>query len=384
MDWSELLADCVDFARRLIQTPSMPGQEQQLAQLIAREMRRHGFDEVWIDARGNVSGRIFGQDRNLGAIVLNSHMDHVDPGDLSLWPYPPYAAEVHGGRLYGRAACDIKGPLAVQVYSLLALKRMGLRPKRDVVFTGVVEEEVGGAGASFWADTLAYDVDLIILGEPSRNNLSLGHRGIAQFWVKFSGKSVHASVPDSGVNPNLSLARFLTALEAQRHTLPEHALLGKTTVAPTIIEVDTRSMNVTPAWTRLLLDFRTASMSTNDIVAFVRQVAGDLPFTLSNAWTDESDAPVAGSDDIIFGYYTDPEGDDIEPIVDAISRGMGWRPELTSYQFATDGRFFTSLGATIIGYSPGEENLAHTVDESISLEMMADSLRGYVELLRTF
>jgi acetylornithine deacetylase/succinyl-diaminopimelate desuccinylase-like protein len=274
--------------------------------------------------------------------------------------------------------------MAVQVYSMVALKRMGVRPRRDVVFTGVVEEEVGGAGASFWAENLAYDVALIVLGEPSRNHLSLGHRGIAQFWVKFSGKSVHASVPDSGRNPNLSMARFLIALEEQRHTLPAHELLGKTTVAPTIIEVDTRSMNVTPAWTRVLLDFRTASMSTNDIRSFVNQVAGELPFTLNHAWKDKADAPVVGSDETIFGYYTDPESADIQPIVEAISQGMGWRPELTSYQFATDGRFFVPLGATVIGYSPGEENLAHTVDESISLKMMADSLRGYVELIRTF
>ncbi len=384
MDWSGLLRDCVDFARRLIQTPSMPGQEGQLAHLIAQELRGQAFDEVWIDEIGNVSGRLFGQERGRGAIVLNSHLDHVDPGDLSLWPFPPFAAEVHNGRLRGRGACDIKGPLAVQVYSMVALKRMNRRPLRDVVFSGVVQEEVGGAGAAFWADHLDYDVDLIVLGEPSENHLSLGHRGIAQYWVKFSGKSVHASVPDSGLNPNLSLAKFLIGLDKERRTLPAHALLGDTTVAPTIIEVDTGSMNVTPAWTRVLLDFRTASMSSNDIVRFIDRLAAGLPYTLNDAWTDKPDAPVNGSDEIISGYYTQPDSDEVRRIVGAISRGMGWRPELTSYRFATDGRLFTSLGATIVGYSPGEENLAHTVDESISLAMMADSLRGYVELLSSY
>ena len=43
-----------------------------------------------------------------------------------------------------------------------------------------------------------------------------------------------------------------------------------------------------------------------------------------------------------------------------------------------------SLGAPIVGYSAGEEPLAHTVDESISIEMMADSLRGHVELLLSY
>ena len=39
MDWDKLLADCVDFAQRLIRTPSMPGQEAALAALVADELR---------------------------------------------------------------------------------------------------------------------------------------------------------------------------------------------------------------------------------------------------------------------------------------------------------------------------------------------------------
>ena len=383
-DWDSLLAGCVDFTRRLIQVPSMPGEEAALAQLVAGEMRRLQFDEVWLDEAGNVSGRVFGQDRALGSIVLNSHLDHVDPGDPGLWPFPPYAAEVSEGRIHGRGACDIKGPLAVQIYAMAALIETNQRPVRDLVFCGVVEEEVGGAGAAYWAEHLDYDVALIVLGEPSSNQLSLGHRGVRQMWVKFAGKSVHASVPDQGHNPNLLLAEFLLRLDRLQDELPGHALLGQTTVAPTIIEVDTTSMNVTPAWARVLLDFRTAAMSVDDLVEFIARVAGDLPFELSDAWSMEPDARPKRSAGPISGFYTAPEVEDVALVRAALARGMGWRPELSSYQFATDGRHFTTLGATIAGYSPGEEHLAHTVDESIALKMMADSLRGHVELLRSY
>ncbi len=172
MDWDKLLADCVDSTQRLIQTPSMPCQEVAVANLIAEEMRGLEFDEVWIDDIGNVHGRIFGQDRSLGALVLNSHTDHVDPGDPILWPVPPYSGEIVDGRILGRASCDIKGPLAVQVYSMAALLRQGERPRRDVVFTGVVQEEIGGAGAQYWIKHLDYPVELIVLGEPSDNNVA--------------------------------------------------------------------------------------------------------------------------------------------------------------------------------------------------------------------
>jgi len=355
-----------------------------MSQLVAAEMRRLQLDEVWTDDVGNVSGRLFGQNRELGAIVLNSHLDHVDPGELNLWTTPPYEPTVRDDRLYGRGSCDMKGPLAVQVYSIAALKWLGRSPKRDVVFSGVVEEEIGGRGAQFWAQGLNYDVDLIVLGEPSSNQLSLGHRGIAQYWVKFSGKSVHASVPASGTNPNQALAKFLTRLDQMSRDLPGHAVLGRTTVAPTIIEVDTQSMNVTPAWVRVLLDFRTAAMSSLEIVDFVRAVAGDSPVVISDALSDDPEAPIRSDDQPIYGFYTDPKDADVERVRDLVGKGMGWRPALESYQFATDGRHFKSLGAPIIGYSPAEEHLAHTVDESISLEMIADSLRGHVELLGNF
>src|SRR5688572_7942394 len=94
MDWDQLLRDCVDFTRRLIQTPSMSFEEAAIARVIAEKMRRLGFDEVWLDEMENVCGRIYGRDRSLPALVLNSHTDHVDPGDPSLWPVPPYSGEI--------------------------------------------------------------------------------------------------------------------------------------------------------------------------------------------------------------------------------------------------------------------------------------------------
>jgi putative selenium metabolism hydrolase len=384
IDWEELLDGCVDFAQRLVQTPSMPFEEETIAHLIAEEMNRLEFDEVWLDKIGNVYGRIHGQDRKKGALVLNSHTDHVDPGDPDLWPVPPFSAEIVDGRILGRGACDIKGPMAVQIYSMAAMKRMGIMPPRDVVFTGVVQEEIGGAGAVYWAENLDYPVALCVLGEPSSNQISLGHRGILQMWLTFHGRSVHASVPDKGENPNYALSTFLNRLIERRSELKAHELLGRTSVAPTIVEVDTKSGNVTPAWTRVLLDFRTAAESPNSLQAFVNDLASDLPHALSDAWASDPNVPLQDSDQIIYGYYTPPESDVVQRSRAAITAGMGWEPELISYNFATDGRHFVPYNIPIIGYSPAEEHLAHTIKESISISMMAESLKGHVRLIGDF
>lgn len=384
MNWDVLLQDCVDFTQRLIQTPSMPFAEQAIAELVAAECRRLGFDQVWIDEVGNVNGRVHGQDRSSGAVVLNTHLDHVDPGEPGLWSVPPYGGQVVDGRIIGRGACDIKGPLAVQVYSMAGLLRNGERPRRDVVFTGVVQEEIGGAGAIYWIENLDYEVALVVLGEPSDNRLALGHRGVTQMWVTFNGRSVHASVPEKGINPNYALAEFLHQLADARSQLSGHPLLGATSVTPTRIEVDTRSNNVTPAWTRVCLDFRTASESHNSIAAFVRQLAGDQPVQLNYALLGTYDDPYPESDETIYGYYTPPESDVVQRAQAAIGNGVGHAPELSSYQFATDGRHFVPYNLPIIGYAPSEEEMAHVVDESISIAKMGESLRGHVQLLREF
>ncbi len=384
MDWNTLLDDCVDFTQRLIQTPSMPFEERAIAELVAAECRMLGFDEVWIDGIGNVNGRIRGQNPSLGALVLNTHLDHVDPGEPSLWSVPPFSGEVVNGRIIGRGACDIKGPLAVQVYSMAALLRSGEHPRRDVVFTGVVQEEIGGGGAKYWVENLDYEVALVVLGEPSDNKLALGHRGITQMWVMFNGRSVHASVPEKGVNPNYALAEFLHKLAGAKSQLSGHPLLGATTVSPTIIEVDTRSTNVTPAWTRVCLDFRTASESHNSLAAFVHKVAGDQPVQITYALLGGKDDPYPESDETIYGFYTPPESDEVQRALAAIANGVGHVPELTSYRFATDGRHFVPYNLPMIGYAPSEEDQAHVVDESISIEKMGESLRGHVQLLREF
>ena len=381
MEWETLLNDCVDFAQRLIRTPSMPGQEQAIAALIAEELARLGYDKVWDDPAGNIFGRVYGQDRSLPALALNTHLDHVDPGDPALWPAPPFAAEIRDGRLIGRGACDIKGPLAVQVYSAAGLLRAGERPRRDVVFCGVVQEEVGGAGARYWAQHLDYPVELVILGEPSANALAVGHRGIVQFRLTFHGRSAHASAPERAVNPNYALASFLSRLEtAAAEQLRAHPVLGPTSVSPTIIEVDTTSINVTPAWTRVLLDFRTSSESVNSLVAFIDRLAGDSSHSLDYAEGMEPD----DSDELIAGFYTAPDSQLVLRTRAALGRGMGREPELIRYRFATDGRHMAPYGIPVLGFAPGEEEMAHTAGESISLDQMAESLRGHMQLLREF
>ena len=85
------------------------------------------------------------------SIALNAHIDVVAPY------HPP---RVKGNRVFGRGACDDKGPVVSMVAALKVLSEVmaaaGLKWNRNVTAMFVVEEETGGNGTL----SLALDRDL--------------------------------------------------------------------------------------------------------------------------------------------------------------------------------------------------------------------------------
>jgi acetylornithine deacetylase len=102
--------------------------------------------------------------------VLNGHIDVVPPGDDTLWTTDPWSAEVRGGRVLGRGACDMKAGLAAQVAAVEALAAAGVRLRGRVQLQSVVGEEDGGLG-TFATLRRGYRGDLAVIAEPSSTQL---------------------------------------------------------------------------------------------------------------------------------------------------------------------------------------------------------------------
>lgn len=72
-------------------------------------------------------------------IAVLGHLDVVPEGDG--WTYPPYAAEIHNGKIYGRGTTDDKGPTIGALYALKAIMDSNISLKRRVrIFFGLNEE----------------------------------------------------------------------------------------------------------------------------------------------------------------------------------------------------------------------------------------------------
>ncbi len=371
---AEQIDDVTAFAARLVQTPSMPGEEGDVAALVRAEMERLGYDDVQTDAAGNVIGRLTGSGKGR-SVLFNAHMDHVSPGDRSYWQSDPFSGHVADGYLWGRASTDIKGSLACQIHLAPLLRAAGLAPAGDVYVTAVVMEEIGGLGTQHLVTHLR--ADSAVVGEPSVCTLKRGHRGRTGIDVVITGRAGHASAPDQAINPHPIAAAFLLAQrDLPMVTNPE---FGPATMVPTLYRSDNDSRNVIPESVRLHLDWRTVpGESAQEMVRTLQGLldAVLLPGSKGTVSVVEEDmvsySGLEMSLPSIFRPYSLPAD---FWAVRAAEGVLGGAPA-GFWRFATDGGHLFDAGIPPIGYGPGREADCHIANERISIAQMQAALAG--------
>src|SRR3954471_12739812 len=130
-----------------------------------------------------------------GRICLNGHVDVVWEG-TEPWRLGPWSGAIEGGRVHGRGALDMKGPVIAALHALIALKHVD-RP--EIVLQGVSSEEDGGLG-TFAA--LEHDdrFDAALLPEPTALRVVCAQAGALTFKGTVSGKAAHAAERLAGVS----------------------------------------------------------------------------------------------------------------------------------------------------------------------------------------
>jgi putative selenium metabolism hydrolase len=379
--------ELIAFARKLVQTPSLPGQEGDVAALIQAEMERLGYDKVWVDDVGNVIGQIAGGESGASpapSLMFNGHMDHVATGDPDLWSHPPFGGEIYEGELWGRGAADMKGALAAMVYAGGLVKKSGVSPPGDLYVTAVVQEEVGGLGAQHLAKTLP--VDRAVVGEASANHLRRGHRGRVGLVAHFEGRSVHASMPDLGVNPHFSASRFVAGLRSMH--MDADPVYGASTVAPTSVTSEPDSANVTPAALHLMLDWRNIPGESPEAIVtklealLARSLGTDCQGRIEivpRELTTYTGIDVAYPD-IFPSFTTEPDHPWLLQAQRTLASALGRDLEIDAWRFATDGGHLAAAGVTVIGLGPGDDRVVHTIQERLPVDQLVESVVAYMAL----
>jgi succinyl-diaminopimelate desuccinylase len=217
------------WALRLVQAPSPnpPGDTRAAAEVAAAIIREAiPFADVQLhsasDTVVNVVARVFGAGPGR-RVVFNGHLDTYPIGDPDAWTTDP-AGEIHGNRLYGRGAADMKGGVAASIAALAALADTRTHWQGEAVLTLAGDEEsMGPLGTKFLMDAVPETIgDAVIIGDAgSPRVLRFGEKGFLWVDVVATGRAAHGAHVHLGDNAAERLMVALDRLQMVRDLVPE-------------------------------------------------------------------------------------------------------------------------------------------------------------------
>lgn len=148
--------DLINSTQELVRIKSVSGEPEEgapfgegpaLALDKALEIARSlGFNTTNLD--GYIGYAEYGQGPDYVGVL--AHVDVVAEGDG--WKYPPYGAEIHDGKMYGRGTIDDKGPAMAAIYALKAVRDSNLSLTKRVRVIFGSDEETGTADVEHYLD----------------------------------------------------------------------------------------------------------------------------------------------------------------------------------------------------------------------------------------
>lgn len=178
-----------ELLKTLIDIPSVAEAEAGVADFLAKYLEKQGFEVARMPVGTEQAGRqnVFAKVGN-PRVLLQAHMDVVPP---------QIGASEDDEYIYGRGACDTKGPLASMVVAAQQARSQGIT---DFGLLFTVGEEVDFAGAREAQPFLEKLGAFVVIGEPTKLVPVTAHYGLLVFSVICTGKAAHSSEPQQGEN----------------------------------------------------------------------------------------------------------------------------------------------------------------------------------------
>jgi putative selenium metabolism hydrolase len=371
----------IDFTCNIIRTPSVSGHEALVAKVIAAEMEKLGYDEVRIDEKHSVIGRLKGSGGGK-SLMLNGHIDHAEVGTMR----DPYVPTIMDGRplgyngevIRGRGTTDMKGPVASMVYGAGMIRRQKFPLKGDVwVIANALEEPARGEGILHILNTLKIRTDMAVCGEPSAMEIKIGQTGRMDFKVTARGRISHSSYPEKGKNAIYEMSKFLQKFVAT-YQAPQDKLFGKLPYA--VIGISSSPPPVTPVVPdrcEIIMNRRflptesrpTVQKGIEEIVAAFQKE--DPSFEAEVEYLGEFPP-----------FYCDPSEKVVTLLQRAFRTVMEKEGPVNVWRFGTEAGYLMQHGIPCVGFGPGLPEVAHTPEEFIPVDQLINASRIYSELIR--
>ena len=321
-----------ELTKQLMSIGSITGTEGEVGEFLSSYLGNLGYKVE----RQNVTPDRFNVLAFAGdaRVVMCTHIDTVPP---------TLPVREDNEFLYGRGACDTKGIIAAMLEAGERLRRAGIT---NFGYLFVVGEETDSAGAKA-ANTLQWNSQYVVVGEPTQNQLARAQKGAVMVNLTVDGRAAHSGYPELGVSAIENLWRVLE--EGRNADWGNDPVLGKGTFNIGVFQGGERA-NIVPARA-------TASVMIRTIEPRV-QVEEKMRRIAENRATMEV---VSGSD----------------PQVMHVVEGF----PTTVVSFGSDVPHLGNMGKRLL-IGPGSILEAHTAGERIKKTELMDGADLYERLVR--
>ncbi|MGI6553333.1 MAG: YgeY family selenium metabolism-linked hydrolase [Bacillota bacterium] len=384
---AEKKINLIDLCLKFISIPSYTGQEKELAFFVKETMERLGYDRVWIDDLGNVIGRVKGEKPGK-KVLFDGHLDTVSVGDVNKWQYNPFQGKIEDGKVYGRGASDMKGALAAMVFALGELAQNRAELSGEIYVSGTVHEEIA-EGVSLGYILEEIKPQAVVIGEATELKVNIGQRGRGEIVIETRGKAAHSSNPEVGINAVYQMMKVIQAIGDLE--LPQDELLGPAIMELTdILSSPYPGASVVPENCRVTYDRRllvgeSEEETLKDIQGLLQKLRDEDPNFQASVYLAENNFSTYKGFKVKrkrFAPAWKMEKDHwIVARALAALREAGLPQEISAYSFCTNGSSSAGIySIPTIGFGPGREQEAHTVNEYLELEQLYLSAIGYYRL----
>lgn len=380
----------IRLCQELVRAQSYSGKEDKVAEVLKINFKALGFDDITVDYYGNVIGHIKGNKPGK-KILFDGHMDTVPVSDPEKWIYPPFAAEIHDQKIYGRGTSDMKGAIAAMVCAAANFAEDSNRDfAGDIYVAGVVHEECF-EGVAARAISEEVKPDYVVIGEASELNIKIGQRGRGEIILETFGKPCHSANPEKGINAVYKMADVIEAIKTLKPT--HHDVLGDGILELTDIKSSPYpGASVVPDYCRATYDRRILVGETKEsVLAPIKELLEEMmkkdpQLKVKASYSVGKEMCYTGNEIEGERFFPGWLYDKNEEFVQAVYRemkAMGFNPSITQYNFCTNGSHYAGeANIKTIGMGPSRENLAHTLNEYIEIEQLTSVTQCYAGIMK--
>lgn len=359
----------IKILQETIQIKSENDNEAEVAQYIQEILNQHEIESELVEyqpGRASLVASIPGQNPDGKVLVLSGHLDTVSAGDHEEWTYPPFGAEIHDGKIYGRGSTDMKAGLCALVLAAIEIKEEGADFAGEIRLALTVGEEIGMLGSKQLVEEGYVDgADGFLIGEPtSAKNIVNSHKGSIQYEIIAKGRTAHSSMPELGADALQLMVDYINESNQRfdarfNHPDAENDQLGRTLNVNTVIEGGTQ-INSVASHVSLLANARVVPEASNDVVVqIIEETIADL--------NEKNEAQLELNMMQNNPSATSPVDNDL---VQALLQAAGEGTEVIPLMGATDASNFGRLSEDydLAIFGPGETETSHQIDEHVLVD----------------